>query len=78
MLYQSENIFNIIKLKLTEVHYKHGAIPKDRNVIMSILMEEVGEVARAILDDQTDRYKDELYDVISVCYRAIEAADNEK
>jgi len=43
-----------------------------------ILGEEVGEVARAIFEKQTDNYREELIQVAAVCMAALENYDREQ
>lgn len=54
---------------------KWGQHDHDEDRWMVILMEEVGEVARAILDENPDNYRKELLQVAAVAVAAIEAFD---
>lgn len=53
---------------------KFGQMPRDRapSVHLAILMEEVGEVAKAILEGDSDGYLEELVQVAAVAIAAIE------
>ena len=46
----------------------YGSLP----LAATILMEEVGEVCRAILEEDSARVREELLDVAAVCQRAWE------
>lgn len=54
---------------------KWGQQDHDEDRWMVILMEEVGEVARAIFDENPDNYRKELMQVAAVAVAAIEAFD---
>lgn len=54
---------------------KWGVQDHDEDRWMVILMEEVGEVARAIFDENPDNYREELVQVAAVAVAAIEAFD---
>lgn len=54
---------------------KWGQQDHDEDRWMVILMEEVGEVARAIFDDDPANYREELVQVAAVAVAAIEAFD---
>lgn len=56
-------------------HTKWGQQDHDEDRWMVILMEEVGEVARAIFDENPDNYREELVQVAAVAVAAIEAFD---
>lgn len=54
---------------------KWGLQDHDEDRWMVILMEEVGEVARAIFDENADNYREELIQVAAVAVAAVEAFD---
>ena len=54
---------------------KWGQQDHDEDRWMVILMEEVGEVARAIFDENPANYREELVQVAAVAVAAIEAFD---
>ena len=56
-------------------HTKWGQQDHDEDRWMVILMEEVGEAARAIFDENPDNYRKELMQVAAVAVAAIEAFD---
>lgn len=60
-----EEIFNRISLHRDAMDKKHKewSLNRRQNFAMTILMEEVGEVARAILEGDETNLIDELYDV---------------
>ena len=50
---------------------KHGEIPDDIYHQVTILTEELGEVAMASLDGDLDGYREELFDLIAPCIRIL-------
>ncbi len=60
---------------------KHPSFPKDILHQVAILAEESGEVAQAAVDytyggDRSGAFREEVLDVMVVCYRMLEALDN--
>ena len=53
---------------------KHGPVHRDRQMPV-ILMEEVGEAARAVLEDDPARLREELVQVAAVAVQWIEQVD---
>ena len=54
---------------------KWGQQDHDEDKWMTILMEEVGEVARAVLEEDPSNYREELIQVAAVAVAAVEAFD---
>lgn len=54
---------------------KWGVQDHDEDRWMVILMEEVGEVARAVFEDDPANYREELIQVAAVAVAAVEAFD---
>lgn len=48
----------------------------DYNKSLTVLTEEVGEIARAILEDDSEQMKAELFDVLQVCTAWLEAMED--
>lgn len=59
----------MIERAVARAKAKHASLGPDP---MAVLMEEVGEVARARLEGDTDAEAAELLDVIAVCVRRME------
>ena len=66
-----ENVFDERKRQ----HSKWGQQDHDEDRWMVILMEEVGEVARAVFEDDPANYREELVQVAAVAVAAIESFD---
>lgn len=66
-----ENVYDERKRQ----HEKWGVQDHDEDRWIVILMEEVGEVARAIFEDDPANYREELLQVAAVAVAAIEAFD---
>lgn len=70
-------VFNRVNLHREQMDTKWGdksivAISKPHFVV-TLLTEEVGEVARAVLEEDADGLKAELLDVIQICTAWLEA-----
>lgn len=52
-----------------------GQQDHDESVWMTILMEEVGEAAKACFENDTDNYREELVQVAEVAVAMVEAFD---
>lgn len=81
-------ILRDVMLEVVSSEEKHGRLPQDPVRVNTILVEEVGEHAEAVLDltreyiktPIVDRYahaREELVQVAAVAMRAIEALDRE-
>ena len=51
---------------------KHPHFASNENEAMMILMEEVGEAAQALNDNNKAKAREEMLDVIAVCVRYLE------
>lgn len=62
-----------IKERLAEAKAKHPTFPTTTTEALPILIEEVGELAKAINDSEgKEREKSELLDIVAVCVRMLE------
>jgi len=75
--YQSETqeYLNAIAVERTRQDTKWGEQNHDPHKWVTILMEEVGEVARAVLDEKPKDYTKELVQVAAVCVVALECQE---
>ena len=55
---------------------REGFVGLDKNVRNTILVEEVGEVAKAVLEGDRANLEDELYDVAQVVVAWLETIDD--
>lgn len=69
------NIYESVFIERSRQYQKWGLQDHDEDKWMTILMEEIGEVARAILEDDPNNYREELIQVAAVAFAAIEAFD---
>lgn len=53
----------------------HPNFPEDRSMQLAIIVEEVGEVAQAMNDENSANWRDELIQVAASALRAVEAFD---
>lgn len=74
-----EDIFDRISRHRDSMDLRHGdcSLNKDRSLAVIILMEEVGEVARALLEHDDINLKYELYDVAQVAIAWLEGLENQ-
>lgn len=69
----TDHTIKTINQSVDAAREKHPFFARDENHALALLMEEVGEVARAINDtEDNDRIKEELLHVIAICIRWIE------
>lgn len=69
----ANHTIQIIEQSLDAARTRHPFFASNENHALVLLMEEVGEVARAVNDSEgNDRIKEELLHVITVCIRWIE------
>lgn len=69
----ANHTIQIIEQSLDAARTRHPFFSSNKNQALALLMEEVGEVARAVNDSEgNNRIKEELLDVITVCIRWIE------
>ena len=73
-----ENIYSLIDKERKRQDDKWGAIPRNLHVMiwMTVLGEEVGEIARAILKRDWDNMKEEIVQVAAVCVAWLEDSEN--
>ena len=69
----TEHTIKAMKQCVDAARTRHPFFSSSKNQALALLMEEVGEVARAVNDQEEDsRIKEELLHVITVCIRWIE------
>jgi NTP pyrophosphatase (non-canonical NTP hydrolase) len=73
--YFTEYSHLLVKYELERQERKWGEQNHSQADWFVILGEEVGEVARAIFEKQTDNYREELIQVAAVCMAALENYD---
>jgi len=73
--YFTEYAHLLVKYELERQERKWGEQNHSQADWFVILGEEVGEVARAIFEKQTDNYREELIQVAAVCMAALENYD---
>lgn len=72
------NVLGQIAIELERQDKKWSQQDHSRAYWLAILMEEVGEAARAAVQFQPDQYRQELIEVAAVAYAAIEALDRQE
>lgn len=74
---QRQDIFSRLSDHRDAMDLRHGdwSLNRQQNFAMTILSEEVGEVARAILENDRENLKDELFDVLQVCTAWLEGME---
>ena len=75
MAIDAYDICHEVQLERERQYKKWGQQDHDEDRWMVILMEEVGETARAIFEDDPANYREELVQVAAVAVAAIEAFD---
>jgi len=73
----NDTIFEEIKQERIRQDNKFGKQPRNLkpSLWLAVLTEEVGEVARAILEGYSENYREELIQIAAVCTAAIEDFD---
>lgn len=61
--------FEPLNLHLKSAREKHPVFATSKQEAVSILLEEVGEVARAVNEKDDEGLVSELFDVVTVCLR---------
>lgn len=69
MYEHSDEFINKMDAAIGKARDKHGVLTTSLWQAVSILVEEVGEVAQAVNDAKTDQAMAELLDVAAVAYR---------
>lgn len=75
-----ETIFEEVRQERLRQDDKFGSQPRNLKpeVYLAVLTEEIGEVARAIIDGDSENYRVELIQIAAVCIAAIEEFDKGK